>query len=116
MERLTSRKNPLIAHMRALGADKSYRHAHGEFLCDGTKLLGEALRWGAEITALLWASDPVEALACPVQVVKGRCPYNPLAKCRNITCQNEELSYAAGVAMIMFYYKLRDTLHDEGFW
>ncbi len=56
------------------------------------------------------------ALACPVQVVKGRCPYNPLAKCRNITCQNEELSYAAGVAMIMFYYKLRDTLHDEGFW
>ena len=67
MERLTSRKNPLIVHMRALGADKSYRHAHGEFLCDGTKLLGEALRWGAEITALLWASDPVEALACPVQ-------------------------------------------------
>ncbi len=61
MKRLTSRHNPLIAHLRKLGTDKSYRQEHGEYLCDGEKLLREAIAWGADITAILWKSEP-EAL------------------------------------------------------
>lgn len=60
MEKLTSRKNPLIAHLRQLGADRAYRRQQGAYLCDGVKLLREALRWEAEITAVLW-SEPPEA-------------------------------------------------------
>ena len=58
MENLTSRKNPLISHLRALGTDRAYRTACGEYLCDGVKLLREALLWNAEITAVLWAERP----------------------------------------------------------
>ena len=62
MEKLTSRKNPLIAHLRLLGADRAYRRDCGEFLCDGVKLLREALLWRGEITAVLWAETPDPAL------------------------------------------------------
>lgn len=65
MERLTSRKNPLIVHLRALGADRTYRREKGEFLCDGGKLLAEAVQWGAEITAALWSEAPTLELDCP---------------------------------------------------
>lgn len=44
-ERITSRKNPLIQHLRRLLTDRSAREASGEYIADGTKLLGEALRW-----------------------------------------------------------------------
>ena len=42
MEKITSRKNPLCAHIKKLGASKSYRIENREFLCDGLKLLEEA--------------------------------------------------------------------------
>lgn len=45
MERITSSKNPLIAHIRRLQTDRGYREAQGEFVCDGWKLLKEALEW-----------------------------------------------------------------------
>ena len=54
MDRITSRKNAVITHLRALGADSAYRAAAGEFLCDGYKLLDEAVKSGAEITCVLW--------------------------------------------------------------
>lgn len=54
MEKITSRKNPYITHIRALSRDADYRYTSGEFLCDGRKLLGEALSYGGEITSLLW--------------------------------------------------------------
>lgn len=53
MERITSRANPLLGHMKKLIKDRSYRREKGEFLCDGVKMLEEAIKWGAEITAVL---------------------------------------------------------------
>ncbi len=50
-----------------------------------------------------------------VQVKKGRCPFNPLAKCNNVHCEDTSLSYACAVAMMMVYYKWVDTKEDEGF-
>ena len=41
MERITSRKTPLISHIRALLMDRSYRREKGEYVCDGVKLLVE---------------------------------------------------------------------------
>ncbi|MBE6990814.1 MAG: RNA methyltransferase [Ruminococcaceae bacterium] len=48
-ERIVSRTNPLVKHLRALAASGSYRRAQGQFLCDSPKLLEEALRWNAVI-------------------------------------------------------------------
>ena len=72
MQRLSSRKNPLIAHLRKLGADRTYRMQCGEFLCDGEKLLREALQWDAEITAVLWEREPRVPIACPAQYLADR--------------------------------------------
>jgi len=54
METITSRKNPYIRHLRSLSAEKAYREEHGEYICDGLKLLKEALYFGAEICSVLW--------------------------------------------------------------
>lgn len=53
MEHITSRSNPLISHIRRLNTSRAYRRETGEFCCEGPKLLGEALRWGAGITAVV---------------------------------------------------------------
>ncbi|MBR2132093.1 MAG: RNA methyltransferase [Oscillospiraceae bacterium] len=53
VERITSRTNPLMTHIRKLSSSRSYRREHGEYLGDGTKLLEEAVRWGSELTAVV---------------------------------------------------------------
>ena len=57
-ERITSRKNPLILRLRALASDGGFRRAQGEYLCDGAKLLEEALDKGAELRCVLWKETP----------------------------------------------------------
>lgn len=52
--------------------------------------------------------------AC-VSVKKGRCPFNPMAKCNNICTDDTSLEYACAVAMMMVYFKWKDTKADEGF-
>ena len=52
METITSRKNYRVQALRALGRDKAYRREQGLFLCDGEKLLYEALANGAEIAEI----------------------------------------------------------------
>lgn len=53
MERITSSKNPLIAHIRRLQSERSYRERCREFVCDGWKLLHEALLWYPQIKTVL---------------------------------------------------------------
>ena len=54
MERIASRKDPRLRRFRRLGREREYRTGTGEFLCDGEKLLIEALQNGAEITGVLY--------------------------------------------------------------
>ena len=58
MEHLTSRKNPLIRHLRLLGTDTGYRREQGEYVLDGVKLLQEAVDFGAQVNTVLWAGEP----------------------------------------------------------
>ena len=53
METINSRKNPHIRHFRELGRSTSYRRETGLFLCEGEKLLSEALEKGAQVRELL---------------------------------------------------------------
>lgn len=63
-KRLVSRKNPVVVHLRKLGSDRAYRQERDEFLCDGEKLLREAIAWDAEITAVLWGCEPQLQVNC----------------------------------------------------
>jgi len=59
MELITSRSNPLLAHMRKLLKSRSYRRTCNEGISDGVKLLEEAIRWQAPLTAVVLRTQPV---------------------------------------------------------
>ena len=70
-ERITSRANPLMTHIRRLSASRSYRRETGEFLGDGVKLLAEAARWGAALTAVVYtAGTTLPDLPAAVRLVE----------------------------------------------
>lgn len=54
---ITSRQNGRVRHLKELGVSARYRRERGEYLCDGMKLLEEAVRWGAEIREVLICED-----------------------------------------------------------
>ena len=59
-ERITARKNPLLQQVRRLLSSRSEREETGLFVADGTKLLGEAVRWWPGLHTVILA-DGVEA-------------------------------------------------------
>ena len=60
-ERITSRTNALMVHIRKLGSSRAHRREAGEYLGDGVKLLEEAVRWGADLRTVV----ATEGLALP---------------------------------------------------
>ncbi len=62
MEKITSRQNAYIRHVRQLAVDGAYRREQGEYLCDGMKTLREALRFGARVKSVLWKEREEEIL------------------------------------------------------
>ena len=57
MEQITSRKNPLVGHIRKLISDRAYRRQSGDFVGDGVKLLEEAVRWHAPLACVVCTAD-----------------------------------------------------------
>ena len=49
MECITSRQNPLFQKLRKLNGSSAFRRQQGLFMCEGPKLLEEAVKWGADI-------------------------------------------------------------------
>ena len=62
IEAISSRKNQHIVRLRSLAADGAFRREQGEYLCDGIKLLREALTQGADLRTVLW-KEQAEDLA-----------------------------------------------------
>jgi len=81
-ERITSRANPLMTHVRKLASSRSYRRQTGEYLGDGVKLLEEAVRWDAALqcviftagTALPALPGQVRQVEVPADVMKSISP------------------------------------------
>lgn len=65
MERITSRTNPLITRIRKLTGDRKYRRREGVMVCEGPKMLAEALRWGAGWRPFCGRPGPIPPLGCP---------------------------------------------------
>ena len=45
----------------------------------------------------------------------GRCRFNPLKKCMFCQCEDDALSKAAALSVILAFYKLEDNIKDSGF-
>ncbi len=94
MEQITSRKNPLITHIRKLTSDRAYRRECGEFPGDGVKLLAEAVRWHADLTSVVHTAgtqlpqlpDSVRVVEVPRDVMGSispmKAPQGALFLCR----------------------------------
>lgn len=52
MEKLTSRQNPLVQDVLRLRKNRGYRYERRMFIADGIKLVEEAIKWKADITAV----------------------------------------------------------------
>lgn len=83
METITSRSNPLVTHIRKLAADRKYRRASGQMLCEGPKMLAEALQWGARVETLVCAQgyeppaglpDGIRLVEVPADLLKAIAP------------------------------------------
>ena len=74
MQEITSRSNPLMTHIRKLVSSRKQRRATGEVVCEGPKMLKEALLWGGELTVILEteAAGPLPEL--PEGVRRVRVP------------------------------------------
>lgn len=66
-ERITSRTNPLIVRLKKLKGRRAARREEGCFLCEGPKMLREALAWGAGIETVL-AAEGFELPPLPEEV------------------------------------------------
>lgn len=117
MNEITSRKNPLIIHMKKLGADSDYRHQCGEFLCDGNKLLMEAVQNGADITAVLFSGDAPDCLpgSTPAYVV----PYDIIESVSPLKAPQEVLfscrmQVTNGTLPVSGFHIILDGIQDPG--
>lgn len=72
-ERITSRQNSLLRHVKKLLASHAYRNECGEYVGDGTKLLAEAARWDAGLRTVI-AADGVTLCPLPPGVRLVRVP------------------------------------------
>ena len=72
-ERITSRRNPLLAHTKKLLTSRAYRESCGEFAADGVKLLAEAARWYPGLHTVI-AEEHVELCKLPDTVCVVRVP------------------------------------------
>ena len=61
-EIITSRQNKTVKYIRALSGDRALRLEKGEFVCDGDKLLFEAISEGADIRYVLASEEFAEKL------------------------------------------------------
>lgn len=79
VEQITSRANPLVAHLRKLNTSRAYRREQGEFTGEGPKLLGEALKWGAALKCVVFAEgtslpdlpEGVRVVQVPADILKS---------------------------------------------
>lgn len=78
MEQITSRSNPLLVHIRKLLKSRSYRRETGQCVSDGVKLLEEALRWKAELIAVL-STEGTDLPQLPSSVRQVRVPRDVMA-------------------------------------
>lgn len=77
METITSRQNPLFQKVRKLNGAPAFRRQQGLFVCEGPKLLAEAVKWGCEVETVITAQG-VE-MSCPAGVRRVETPGDVLA-------------------------------------
>lgn len=78
-EQITSRKNPLLQHIRKLLSSGSYRKSCGEYAADGVKLLEEAVKWIPQSLRTVLVTSKVQLQPLPSHVRLVEIPEDMMA-------------------------------------
>lgn len=78
VELITSRKNPLLIHVKKLLSSRSYREKNHQFAADGVKLLEEAVKWGYDLQTVI-ATNGAVAFPLPEHVRYVEVPEDVMA-------------------------------------
>ena len=114
---ITSRSNQWVRALRALGTSRRRRYEERCFVCDGRKLLGEALQSGMRIRYLFLeegaALPPEWRLDCPVYTApRDIMEYISTLECTQgviFCCEMPEIAFPTGEQLILL-----DHLQDAG--
>ena len=117
MNNITSRRNPICVHIKKLGISGAYRKQCGEFLCDGIKLLEDAVRCNVNILLVLTSSNVPFPLPIDTKLYyTDRAIINslsPLKESQDIlfTCSIPDIPAQTGISGT---HILLDGLQDPG--
>ena len=120
MERITSRRNPLVLHIRRLGAERKYRRAQNAFLCEGDKLVEEALRWAGGVETLVCTEGTAPPEHCPADTRLVEVPEEVMAHLSTVETPQHYLAVcrlperALPPALEPGRYLVLDGLQDPG--
>ncbi len=121
--RIESRENALVKRLAKLSADRKFRRETGEMVCEGGKMLDEALSSGITVHAVLVADDALVSTAVLHSAEQAgaklySCPPALLAKVSNVktpqgvvfSCARPmaELESLAGARRLMVLEGLQD--------
>lgn len=95
MEEITSRQNSLLTKIVRLQNSKKYRREQGLFVGDGTKLLGEALRWAPEQVCAVVVQEGVDCPELPRHVRGVRVPRSLMVQISQMEAPEGALFVAA---------------------
>ena len=95
MEEITSRQNSLLTKIVRLQNSKKYRREQGLFVGDGTKLLGEALRWAPEQVCAVVVQEGVDCPEFPRHVRGVRVPRSLMVQISQMEAPEGALFVAA---------------------
>lgn len=79
-EKISSRKNPLLQHVKKLLSSRSYRNACGQYAADGVKLLEEAIKWIPEQLHTVLVTERVSPVGLPEHVRLVEIPEDVMAQ------------------------------------
>lgn len=120
METITSRTNPLITRIRKLTGDRKLRRQQGVMVCEGPKMLAEALRWGARLEVVLWQAGCAPLAGIPEGVRQVEVPGDLLKAVAPTQTPQQVLflcalpAYTLPEALTGSKYLVLDGLQDPG--
>jgi len=68
VESISSRKNPLLQHVRKLLSSRAYREETGQYAADGVKLLEEAVKWIPDQLKTVLLTEKTRQISLPEHV------------------------------------------------
>jgi len=105
-DRIKSRSNPAVKHIKHLANDRKYRYKHGQFVCEGEKMFFEAASSCAQIEKIYFCPE-----TCPLSKDElKKCCAEITEADEAVLCAMSDLESAGG---LVFVCKMPHNNHEN---